>query len=201
MLVAWNDSWFTSSQHTNTKGWTSALLSFHHRYRLRDESFHHTRANTKKKWFHCQTFPNNFCRSSRELENKKSSHRKFIGNLHNIRLPLSVPAPGLALPPPASYVRSLFHFSCRKEDREEEEKKGYKWIERENNLLIFGFDAVLSQHFNPFVTIFCSNKPFLCIARGWATRENGTRYTSLIFLLRFSAPIHDCRGGKCGNEE
>jgi hypothetical protein len=57
----------------------------------------------------------------------------------------------------------IFHFSCRRTTSTTKSKKGYKWIERENNLLILvGFDAALSQHFNPFVTIFDARMDHFC---------------------------------------
>lgn len=65
-------------------------------------------------------------------------------------------------------------------------QKGYKWIERENDLLIFSSMLFLSQHFNPFVTIFNSNKPFYALRmsdEGKLRKDDEMRSTSLIFLL------------------
>lgn len=71
-------------------------------------------------------------------------------------------------------------------------EKGYKWIERENGLLIFWFDAVLSQHFNPFVTILCSNKPFLCTTtKEGKEKRHGDGKAIVIFNLaiRIQSPV------------
>lgn len=93
----------------------------------------------------------------------------------------------VSLHPLFSSARFLFHFSCRRrEKRLQMNWKGKQFID-------FCLDAVLSQHFNPFVTKFSSNKPFSCIAWG------RTRSTSLIFLLEVCRPVDDCSGGEYDN--
>lgn len=98
-------------------------------------------------------------------KNKKSSHRKFIHRKfaqHSFAfLPSSFFHP-ISLS--RCYILSLFHFSCR--------KKRLQWIEREKFLLIFDLMLFYRKHFNSFVTIFRSNKPFLCIWRGWKRTNN-----------------------------
>jgi hypothetical protein len=54
--------------------------------------------------------------------------------------------------------------------------------EREEILLIFGSTLLLSPHSNPFVTIFCSNKPFLCTAPREGAKK-AKRMSSYIFNL------------------
>lgn len=92
----------------------------------------------KKDWFHCQTFPDNLWKT--KLKNKKkkvvtqnrAEQRVFIGNLHNIH-------------PPSWTFNSLPFFM----------QKGYKWIERESNLLIFSsmlFYRSTSIHLSQYST-------------------------------------------------
>lgn len=159
---------FTSSHKERS---TSAFHSTLRRYLLspRDESFSAPHTHKTKSDFivkHSLTIR----RRNRRIENSSEICKTF-------RLPFCRPP----LPRMFRYVRFLFHFSCSKTtpNGRELRKKVTNELKGKTNLLIFSFDAVLSQHFNPFVTIFDSNKPFLCIAKGAEAR-----YTSLIFLLR-----------------
>lgn len=130
--------------------WTSA---FYPPFRWDDSSRRCSKRRERKKWFHCQTFPDKSWKT-RKSSHRKSIHRKFAQHSFAFLPPFQ--------PPPLSMLCSFFlQFFMPRKGRK---KVTMNWKGKE--FIDFRLDAVLSQHFNSFVTIFRSNKPFCAVFGG-----------------------------------